>query len=175
MKKLLITLAISALFLAWACSDYHQCEFNEQDSTLKCSDGVYKTVKLDGRNWFQENSRFYTDFSYCYKGDFKLCNDYGRLYTWEASRKVCPLGWHVPTKLEVESLVALGDFEKLNIPKAGFRYRGDDYVDLDVSVRMWLDNEFDEARAYMISIENDEVKIEHFNKDIAASVRCVQN
>lgn len=173
MKKIVITLAMSALF--WACNDYHKCEFNEQESTLKCSDGVYSIVKVDGHNWYQENSHFYTDFSYCYKDDFKLCADYGRLYTWDATKKVCPLGWHVLRKNEIESLVALGEFGKLNIPKAGFRYRGDDYVDRDVSARMWLEDEFDAARAYMISIADGNVTIEHFNKDIAASVRCVQN
>lgn len=173
MKKTVITLAISALF--WACADYHKCDFDERKSALKCSDGIYKIVQVDGRKWFQENSRFYTDFSYCYKDDFKLCNLYGRLFTWEASRKVCPIGWHVPTKLEVENLMAHGEFGKLKIQKAGFRYREDNYVDRDVSARVWLADEYDAARAYLINIDDDKMTIEHFNKDIAASVRCIED
>lgn len=173
MNKIVLSLAVSALF--WACDDYHKCELDEQESLLKCNEGIYRTVKVDGRNWFMENSVFYTDFSYCYKGDYKLCDNYGRLYTWEASKKVCPLGWHVPTKLEVESLMASGKFEKLKIQKAGFRYREDNYVDRDVSARVWLADEYDAARAYMINMDDENTTIEHFNKDIAASVRCVED
>ena len=88
---------------------------------------------------------------------------------------MCPLGWHVPTKLEVESLMASGKFEKLKIRKAGFRYREDNYVDRDVSARVWLADEYDAARAYMINMDDENTTIEHFNKDIAASVRCVED
>lgn len=173
MKKIVITLALSALF--WACEDYHKCEFDEQGALLKCSEGIYKVVNADGRNWFMENSFFYTDFSYCYTDDYKLCENYGRLYTWDASRKVCPLGWHVPTKHEFESLMASGEFEKLKIQKAGFRYREDSYVDRDVSARVWLGDEYDAARAYIVNVDDENTTIEHFNKDIAASVRCIED
>ena len=34
--------------------------------------------------------------------------NYGKSYTWNEARKVCPTGWRLPTKIEIESLVATG-------------------------------------------------------------------
>lgn len=42
--------------------------------------------------------------SYCYDYAEGNCLVYGRLYTWEMAKKVCPQGWHLPSR---------GDYEKL--------------------------------------------------------------
>jgi uncharacterized protein (TIGR02145 family) len=43
--------------------------------------------------------------SYCYNDRPSNCDKYGRLYTWEAAKKACPSGWHLPTKAEFEILI----------------------------------------------------------------------
>jgi uncharacterized protein (TIGR02145 family) len=71
--------------------------------------------------------------SWCYKNDASNCTKYGRLYTWAAAmdsvgewstngkgcgyrtecsptypvRGICPEGWHLPTKTEIETLLAV--------------------------------------------------------------------
>ena len=40
-------------------------------------------------------------YQWAYDGDESNVATYGRLYTWYAatdSRKVCPIGWHVPRR-----------------------------------------------------------------------------
>ena len=176
MMKILPFLAIAATLVLTACEDFHKCKFSDDQTSLKCSENVYKVVNANGKKWFAQNANFYTDFSYCYGDDFKKCLDYGRLYTWAAAKKACPLGWHVPTKAEYESLIASGEFAKLNVVNAGFRYHEDNYVDRDKSARIWIDDEYDAVRAYMLNIsDNGIITVEHFNKDIAASVRCIED
>lgn len=49
-----------------------------------------------------ENLNYASDYSHCYDDDPTNCKIYGRLYK---SSTVCPSGWHVPSKTELESLV----------------------------------------------------------------------
>lgn len=173
MNKILLILAITFFFTA--CDDFHKCKLDEDSSTLKCSEETYNVVNIEGKAWLAENTHFYTDFSYCYGDDFEKCLKYGRLYTWQASKKVCPIGWRIPTKAEYETLIANGDFKKLNIINAGYRYHEDNYVDLEKSARVWADDEYDAVRGIILNIEDGKITVEHFNKDIAASVRCIKD
>ena len=108
---------------------------------------TYKTVKIGQQTWMAENLNYaYTEAlyryevsmvyeddstSWCYKGDPKNCDTYGRLYTWSAAmdsaakftvnagtkcgygktctpntphRGICPEGWHVPDTSEFNTL-----------------------------------------------------------------------
>lgn len=56
----------------------------------------------DGRVWLIQNLNVKVESSYCYD-----CNEYGRLYTWEAASKACKeLGseWRLPTDTEWANL-----------------------------------------------------------------------
>ena len=86
----------------------------------------YKTVRIGSQTWMAENLNYKTENSYCYDDDPANCNTYGRIYTWPAAvgmseekcgyghvcglvgtvRGVCPLGWHVPSKEDWETLIA---------------------------------------------------------------------
>lgn len=172
MKKILTLLA--AMLLLVACEDYHKCKFDSEAERLQCAEYAYRTVSIEGKTWLAENSRFYTDFSYCYDDDFELCNATGRLYTFAAAAKACPIGWHLPSKAEYETLIQNGNFSKLGVENAGFRYYEDNYVDRDKAARLWTSEGSDGVRAYIVRVDSV-VSVENFNKSIAASVRCVMD
>lgn len=90
----------------------------------------YKTVVIGSQTWMAENLNYETANSYCYNDSTKYCEKFGRLYTWAAAmdsvgawstngkgcgyvstcsptypvRGVCPIGWHLPTRAEFETL-----------------------------------------------------------------------
>ena len=100
---------------------------SQRNGVLKDSrDGKsYKTVEIGSQTWMAENLNYKTENSYCYDDNPANCNTYGRIYTWPAAvgmseekcgyghvcglvgtvRGACPLGWHVPTKGDWETLI----------------------------------------------------------------------
>ena len=94
---------------------------------------VYKTVEIGSQTWMAENLNYDYNYrtarSYCYADS---CSKYGRLYTWSATvdsaavfstagkgcgchasssprgivRGVCPVGWHVPSVSEFQTLIS---------------------------------------------------------------------
>lgn len=81
--------------------------FAEESSVLKDSrDGQeYKTVKIGSQIWMAENLNFAAEESFCYTRFGYDCRKYGRFYTWNVAKNVCPAGWHLPTAAEFEELV----------------------------------------------------------------------
>ena len=96
---------------------------------------TYKTVKIANQWWMAQNLNLETENSYC--ADDSTCAKNGRFYTWAAAmdsagkwseggkgcglnktcspsypvRGVCPSGWHLPSKDELEILrTAVGEF-----------------------------------------------------------------
>ncbi|MBR2900211.1 MAG: fibrobacter succinogenes major paralogous domain-containing protein [Fibrobacter sp.] len=77
---------------------------------------VYKTVTIGERIWMAENLNYATivissdSTSFCYADNGMTergrenCSIFGRLYTWNAALDACPMGWHLPTKDEWETL-----------------------------------------------------------------------
>lgn len=82
------------------------CEYGE---LVDERDGqLYKTVKIGDQWWMAQNLNFETANTWCGGGSDTSegdCSKYGRLYTWAASKSVCPTGWHLPSKTEWETLI----------------------------------------------------------------------
>ena len=51
-----------------------------------------------------KNLNFEANGSVCYENEESNCETYGRLYTWETAKSVCPDGWHLPSGDEWEIL-----------------------------------------------------------------------
>ena len=71
-----------------------------------CDISSYKNKKMpDGKIWMVENLNCKVAGSECYDKNESNCNTYGRLYTWEAAKKACSGGWHLPSNDEWDALV----------------------------------------------------------------------
>jgi len=109
--KLLLTTAAVAAAMAGAVAG--ETDFGTFTDTR---DGqTYKTVNIDGQTWMAENLNYkppkgkswryyHDDTSYCNEHGRSGCNKYGRLYDWNTAKKVCPAGYHLPSRQEWNNL-----------------------------------------------------------------------
>ena len=177
------TLALAAIALAFtACEQANTCNYDETAKTLSCPEKVYKTVSLAGKVWMAENMADYVpDNSICYGNDHANCEAMGRLYTWGAANNgLCPNGWTVPSQQDFKDAFGSATVEDLKkadgfkMVLAGFRYFDGKFADKDSSASFWTKDSYDDARAYLVRVTDTTITYEHFNKSIAASVRCVK-
>ena len=65
----------------------------------------YNTVPIGTQWWITRNLDIKTGISWCYDNNESNCNQYGRLYDWNTAMKICPSGWHLPSREEWQTLV----------------------------------------------------------------------
>ncbi|PWJ68306.1 MULTISPECIES: fibrobacter succinogenes major paralogous domain-containing protein [unclassified Fibrobacter] len=66
----------------------------------------YRTVQIGTQTWMAENLSYETEGSFCYTRFGYDCRKYGRFYSWDVAKDVCPVGWHLPTAEEFDQLFA---------------------------------------------------------------------
>ena len=177
---------------------------------------TYRTVEIRGQIWMAENLNYAGDTqgeSLCFNDDEELCDLYGRLYTREAayadeschnsstcttsdahSQGICPDGWHIPFKSEVQTLLDfIGDRTEYWSSTKGWDLTlkadpGEDpyglsfipggldgtsgFEHLDTVAFMWT---YSAYQYYLvINAKTDAVFINDYDKYVALPVRCVK-
>ncbi len=73
---------------------------------------VYRTVKIGNQVWMAQNLNYEVNDSWCYGNDEANGKKYGRLYTWDAAKVACPVGWHLPSRQEWNDLMVAAGGER---------------------------------------------------------------
>ena len=159
----------------------------------------YRTVKIAGQEWMAQNLAYVTEDSYCYEDNKQNCNMYGRLYKWNAALYACPVGWHLPTKMEIDVLIKnVGDrstaatvlkytkgwddggngtdsFGFGALPGGLLGYEG--YFDgIGLTAGFWSSTEGDNdtlADYLIMRSDYDEVRLNQGSKNYGYSIRCL--
>lgn len=65
----------------------------------------YEIVKIDSIWWFNENLKYWTAESNCFKNVESNCEERGRLYGYNDLAKVCPENWRIPNEKDFDNLI----------------------------------------------------------------------
>jgi len=201
--------------------------FSAYDSIKDPRDNrIYKTAKIGDQTWMAENLNYadsiqnptLTANSWCYNDSAKNCERYGRIYSWTAAmdldtsyqnldavssvlshQGICPDGWHIPTKIEWDSLgtyiggsATAGKFLKategwenngngmmnkygFSALPAGMLYNS--FLDVGYRTDFWTSTELDETRAYIKEMTYDKDSMVSFVslKPYGRSIRCIKD
>ena len=155
-------------------------------------------VMKDGERWMTQNLDFNMEGAYCYKDRSKNCEKYGKLYTWEAAKKACPLGWHLPSDEEWRAMAkkyggadddasdggkaaykALSENGTSNFSAqlGGYRRSNGNYYSLGKSGYYWSSTEYDDGYAWYFGFDSSSGELYRFNyyKAHVQSVRCIKD
>ncbi len=150
----------------------------------------FKTVKIGDMVWMAENLNIQTSAgSWWYNDKPEYGAKYGRLYTWEVAKNVCPVGWHLPSDAEWGKLIeiaggseAAGRLLKIggglgfNATYAGFANIGN-FMLMDSYGAYWSSTSYDKDHAWYVYLtkKDDLVTKTYFTKSYGLSVRCIKN
>ena len=89
---------------------YVRCVKNKDVASGKFKDSrdgkYYKYAYIGNTRWMAENLNYGNDsLGICSWDDDENCSEYGRFYTYEEARTVCPDGWRLPTENDFSELV----------------------------------------------------------------------
>ena len=150
----------------------------------------YKFVEVDDMTWMADNLNYESEGSWCYEGNAGNCNNWGRLYTWNAANEVCPNGWHLPNDEEWGKLIwhfggndvagkALKEGGKSGFEAlmAGYRDKQNYYGKVDTSAYFWSATEQNENYASFkgIYIDYSNIGPYTYTKLDGFSVRCIKD
>lgn len=91
---------------------------------------TYRTVTIGPMTWMAENLRYETNGSFCPGEKYEYDSRYGCYYTHSAAVSSCPVGWHLSTKAEWETLVAIAGGDSAN---RKLKSTGDEWERYDAS------------------------------------------
>ena len=162
---------------------------------------TYKTIVINNLTWMAENLNYnYQNgtSSWCNENDSANCELYGRLYTWEAAYKVCPDGWHLPSKSDYESWLGTtqthlasklkttsgwtsgngNNSEGFSVLPAGYNYvdNGEGFGGLKNYAFFWTSTDGATGEAFRMELNYDKSYVYNnvWSKKDGLSVRCVR-
>lgn len=91
---------------------------------------TYRTVTIGPMTWMAENLRYETNGSFCPGEKYEYDSRYGCYYTHSAAVSSCPVGWHLSTKAEWETLIAIAGGDSAN---RKLKSTGDEWERYDAS------------------------------------------
>jgi len=154
---------------------------------------VYQTVKIGVQVMMSENLAFRPAEGkyWAYDNDDKNVKTYGYLYDWETAKKVCPAGWHLPTKKEYDILIksaesnSEGKFDYLikygdsgfSSADCGYREADGTFLGFDSNAFYWSSTPYMNDKAWYLSMtrEDETAKMSFAKKASGFSVRCFKN
>lgn len=197
---------------------------------LDTRDGqIYKTAKIGTQTWMAENLNFVptaeSDQSWCYEGlgpvqSTSPCSERGRYYRWNAAlnktrsscgygvsctysnpiQGSCPVGWHIPTLEEWNTLINFVMNEYSNAVFAlnstttwtnssyatdiyGFSikaygsnpYGNTSFSNVGTHAEFWTADQISTSNSYQISFKYNNYTIESSDKDDARNIRCIKD
>lgn len=103
--------------------------FEELKDIVDARDGKsYKRIRINDQVWLAENMDFETPQSKCLEDKSEMCEELGRLYTWEDALTACPAGWHLSTKDDWEKLIEFAGGRE----QAYFRLKSKESLGIDL-------------------------------------------
>lgn len=199
-----------------------------QETVIDIDGNIYRTINIGNQKWMAENLKVthYNDSTiipleidnykwsklitgaYCIseKNTKNYIDTYGLLYNYSAvinSRKLCPMGWHVPTALEWETLIDYlggdkiagkqmkktdsnlweGTIKNINnnsgfsaIP-AGGRGRSGGVGEIGIYATWWSSTSEDSDYAWHWGLypDNNKIRFNPGHKKSGFSVRCIKD
>jgi len=200
-------------FLILACSDDENGKDKEHNSPSYSSssqvsikidtlrlEGLgksYRTITIGSLTWFAQNlneiptlGKWWCNGDRDTPGDFKArCDEFGKLYDWDAANNVCPKGWHLPSENEWEDFLNF----ILNYPNniltdawwnptyGGYKHENEnDYTKwyyLNDQGYWWTSTPAGSKRAYCYNIIKGQTRLYRYDeeREKSLSVRCVKD
>lgn len=188
-------------------------------ATITYSEKTYNIVQIGAQCWLKENldiglkingsvsqSNNSTLEKYCYNDDDANCITYGGLYQWDEAMQyvtssgaqgICPIGWHIPTSAEFQTLstsvggdgnslkaVGQGTGAGAGTNTSGFsallggdrHFSGNYFESSGVYTFLWSSSEdVASARYLLLNNSNSDITPSATNTAYGFSVRCVMN
>jgi len=191
MKKILSVLILFIIFFG----------VSGQGKFIDKRDGnVYRTITIAGATWMAENLKYKAKSgAFFFDNDSNNIQVYGVLYEWETAVKSCPIGWHLPTGLEFQTLLnhfdqkeswgkIASDPSSFGIQLGGMQDYEGIFSEMDESGYYWTATDYDISNAeyfsYLliddkpvidISRKEDIADIHGTEKSNKYSVRCLKD
>jgi uncharacterized protein (TIGR02145 family) len=156
----------------------------------------------DEKQWTTENLKIDIEGSYCYDNVARNCEQYGRLYTWEAAQKACRAvgeGWRLPTNEEWQRMakgyggirddssdsgraaytaLLIGGSSGFNAVLGGGRATDGEYARVDAHGFYWTASETDAGHAWLYNFGKGSVMLNRHRdgeKPRAFAARCIKD
>ena len=146
------------------------------DYVVDSQGNKYRVVTINNQTWMAENMRLVTENSSCYDNDKNNCETFGRLYSWNDAKTICPAGWSLPKKAHYEILMDAG-LKNLNYQFSilpGGNYSGM-FSDLGKKAYFWTSTPRSDGYAWYLQIGWDSSKFVSNLNSHKMSVRCIKN